>query len=298
MMNRRAHHFGCTLALAVCAVPIVRAQQPVLSTPIAIIPLDAQHGSPTVTGALEVAGDRAMIAASGTITAGKRTAEVLLPRRGTLRLCASTSVRLAADASVPSEGGVAGLLLAIDHGALELSLANRSAARNADVLMTPDFRILVSGTGAGTVAVRLGDKGDTCVDNVGAEAPYVLVSSLFDEGAYRVQPGQRVMFEHGSLHEVVDSEKEPCGCPPGKPGDNEFPLAQSEGLEPLAAPKPGDGPGLTMPLERHGSKLAVSSTAAASGAVPEAAAATPPTVKKENFFASVRRFFRHIFGAE
>jgi len=35
---------------------------------------------------------------------------------------------------------------------------------------------------------------------------------------------------------VVDQEQEPCGCPPDAPVGNEFPLAQSEGLAPLAAP--------------------------------------------------------------
>jgi len=86
---------------------------------------------------------------------------------------------------------------------------------------------------------RLGQQGDTCVDNAGANAPYVVVSSVFDGGAYRVQPASGVMFQHGSLHEVVDQEKEPCGCPPPvAPQGNEFPLAQSEGLAPLPAPIP------------------------------------------------------------
>lgn len=287
----RRRFFFSMISVAALAMT-ASAEQLATTTPIAIIRLDAAHGSPTVTGALEVAGDRAMIAASGTITAGKHTAEVLLPRRGTLRLCASTSLRLAADTSVPADGGAAGLLLALDHGALELSLANRSAARNADVLMTPDFRILVSGSGAGTVAVRLGDKGDTCVDNAGAEAPYVLVSSLFEGGAYRVQPGQRVQFEHGSLHEVVDSEKEPCGCPPEKTGDNAFPLAQSEGLEPLSAPKSSDGPVVTMPLEHHGSEKGA--------AIEKKEQAAVPTSKAESqgFFTRVGNFFRRIFGGE
>ena len=60
----------------------------------------------------------------------------------------------------------------------------------------------------------MNNQGDTCLDNHGAHAPYVLASSLFEGGAYRVQPNQRVLFEHGSLHEVVDNEQEPCGCPP------------------------------------------------------------------------------------
>ncbi len=128
--------------------------------------------------------------------------------------------------------------MAMDHGALELSFATSAAAgRNADFLMTPDFRILIGGPGAAEVKVRLGQHGDTCVDNAGTNAPYVLVTSVFDGGNYRVQPGQRVMFEHGSLREVVDNEKEPCGCPPPlHPGTNEFPVAQSAGLAPL--PKP------------------------------------------------------------
>ena len=94
------------------------------STPIAIVPINS--GTPdqgaTVTGALEVTGGRAMIATSGTVTAGARTTDVLLPRRGTLRVCASTSVKLAADSSVPA-GETPGLLMAIDRGALEMSFA-------------------------------------------------------------------------------------------------------------------------------------------------------------------------------
>ena len=104
-------------------------------------------------------------------------------------------------------------MMAMDHGAVEISFAT-SAARTPTFLLTPDFRILIGGPGAAEVKVRLGQHGDTCVDNAGVNAPYVLVTSVFDGGNYRVQPGQRVMFEHGSLHEVVDNEKEPCGCPP------------------------------------------------------------------------------------
>ena len=162
-----------------------------------------------VTGALQVANGRAMIATNGAITSGANTTEVTLPRRGVLRVCASTTVKLAADASVP-QGEVPGLMMVIDHGAIEASFAT---GRNSDVLLTPDFRILIGGPGAADVKVRLGQHGDTCVDNAGVNAPYVLVTSVFDGGIYRVQPGQRVMFQHGSVLAVVDQEKEPCGCP-------------------------------------------------------------------------------------
>jgi hypothetical protein len=105
------------------------------------------------------------------------------------------------------------------------------------------------------------DKGDTCLDNHGANAPYLTVTSQFEGGVYRVQANQRVMFEHGSLQQVVDNELEPCGCPvaaapiavasnatgaetthaavtngTAAEASNPFPLAQSEGLATPPAP--------------------------------------------------------------
>jgi hypothetical protein len=254
-----------------------------------------------------VLNGRAFIAANGTVTAGSQTTQVTLPYRGTLRICATTTVKLAADASVPA-GETPGLLIAMDSGAVEASFAT---GRNSDILMTPDFRILIGGPGAVEVKVRLGQHGDTCVDNAGLNAPYVLVSSIFDGGAYRVQPGQRVMFEHGSLREVVDQEKEPCGCPPAAPQGNDFPLAQSEGLTLAAppAPSPGEPRGVpaqtTTTLVYNGAeheprpddraRPSAAQTAAA-GANPAAAPAAAK--KKTGFFHSIGRFFQRIFGAE
>jgi hypothetical protein len=276
--------------------------------PIAIVPLDGKNpdAAAKVTGALEVFQGKAIIAASGTITSGSLTTQVTLPHRGVLRVCASTTVKLAADASVPA-GEIPGLLMAMDHGAVEASFAT---GRNSDILLTPDFRILIGGPGAAEVKVRLGQHGDTCVDNAGANAPYVLVSSVFEGGAYRVQPGQRVMFQHGSLHEVVDQEKEPCGCPPPAPKGNEFPLAQSEGLAPLAAPapspaaKPGVAPQTTETLAYNSADhapqpIADAQPAAASASATQNPAASPPAPrKKSGFFSSIGHFFRRIFGAE
>jgi hypothetical protein len=280
----------------------------VASTPLAIVPLDSKNPdhAAKVTGALEVSQGRAIIAASGTVTSGSATTQVLLPHRGVLRICATTTVKLAADSSIPA-GEIPGLMMAMDHGAIEASFAT---GRNSDILLTPDFRILIGGPGAAEVKVRLGQHGDTCVDNAGVDAPYVLVSSVFDGGAYRVQPGQRVMFQHGSLREVVDHEKEPCGCPP--PADaahgNEFPLAQSEGLAPL--PKPAPAPAQTgnasaKPLETlayNGAEHGVQPVADPAMVVQPAAAVQPanppPAAKKPGFFGRVGRFFRRIFGAE
>jgi len=296
-----------SLAAALLLASVLHAQAPAAeSSPIAIVPLDSKNpdAAAKVTGALEVSQGKAVIAASGTIASGAATTQVTLPHRGVLRVCASTTVKLAADSSVPA-GEIPGLMIAMDHGAIEASFAT---GRNSDILLTPDFRILIGGPGAAEVKVRLGQHGDTCVDNVGVNAPYVLVSSVFEGGAYRVQPGQRVMFQHGSLHEVVDNEKEPCGCPPAAPKGNEFPLAQSEGLAPLPKPEPRaaqPGNASAKPLETlayNGAEHAAQPAAASGDAAQIAAAVqpanTPSAAKKPGFFGRVGRFFRRIFGAE
>ncbi|HZD48802.1 MAG TPA: nuclease [Silvibacterium sp.] len=241
--------------------PALQAQQtPPPPTPIAYV---ATEGV-TISGSLEVANGRAVIGNNGAITAGDKTANISLARGGTLRLCSTTTVHLSRDRSITDQQSTA-LMIALDRGALE---ASYTTGKYSDVLMTPDLRILISGPGPADLKIRVSPKGDTCLDNHGANAPYVTVTSLLEGGLYRVQPNQRVLFEHGSLSEVVDNEPESCGCPPaapvvvanaaigsstpappGKPApaqpvggpsstptDTAFPLAQSEGLAPAPPP--------------------------------------------------------------
>ncbi len=290
-----------------------RQSQPASPFPIAIVPLDLDHPDrgPKVSGTFQVSNGKAIISSSAEVTSGPETTQVELPRRGVLRVCASTTVHLASDTSVPA-GETPGLMMALDHGAVEADFAT---GRNADILLTPDFRILIGGRGAVDVKVRIGDHGDTCVDNPGADAPYVVVSSVFEGGAYRVQPGQRVLFEHGSLNEVNDNEKEPCGCPPATPDPNPanpFPLAQSQGLAPLAQtspipPAPAGQPTPTAPpLVYIAPKADPDATPAAPPVEAPAAAAassanSAPSAapkKKSGFFHRLGGFFRRIFGAE
>ncbi len=281
--------------------------------PIAIIPLDSKvpgHAA-EVTGALMVNAGRAYVAANASVTSGDETTHVTLPYRGTLLVCAATNVKLAADTS-NSNDAVPGLMMAMDHGAVELSYAGTTAnLKSADVLLTPDFRILIGGPGAADVKVRLGGQGDTCVDNSGVNGPYVVVSSVFDGGAYRVQPGQRVMFQHGSLHEVVDQEKESCGCPPAASKGNEFPLAQSMGLAPApkVAPVPTpttnsqaqNVPPLVYQSKQDVRVAEIPAQPAPTQAVPAVAVHAKPRPvahKKRGFFGNIGHFFRHVFGAE
>jgi hypothetical protein len=292
-----------------------RAQAAVApSSPIAIVSIDSTDAAKaaTVTGALEIAGGRAFIAAAGTITSGNETTRVILPHRGEMHVCSMSSIKLAADSSA-ANGEIPGLLMAMDHGAVEMSYASMADLKNADTLLTPDFRILISGPGTADVKVRLGNKGDTCVDNSNSNGPYIVVSSVFEGGAYRVQPGQRVMFQHGSLHEVVDQEKEPCGCPPSESKGNEFPLAQSMGLAPVpkAPPAPAVNPQAqeqaqgVPPLVYQGNEQSPMAKIPAQPAqTPVSTVAVPPgpkapaAGKKRGLFSGIGHFFRRIFGAE
>ncbi|HEX4310339.1 MAG TPA: hypothetical protein VHZ25_09950 [Acidobacteriaceae bacterium] len=224
----------------------------------------------SLSGALSIADGRAFIGNNGAIAATDKTVHVSLTRGGNLNVCASTKIHLSTDITI--SGG--GLMIALDRGALE---AHYLPGEYSDVLLTPDLRILISGPGQADFSLRVNNQGDTCIDNHGDHAPYILASSLFEGGAYRVQPNQRVLFEHGSLQQVVDNEKESCGCPPpeptpqptsiarvGAPGANlhtsddqnatptpqppaattaarnPFPLAESEGLK--APPPPPSTP--------------------------------------------------------
>ncbi len=190
--------------------------------------------------------------------------------------------------------------------------ASTAREQNADTLLTPYFRILIGGPNAADVKVRLGEHGDTCVDNAGANAPYVVVTSVFEGGLYRVQPGQRVMFEHGSLQSVVDQEKEPCGCPPSAASRGQ---RVSSGSERRTRARFGAGSGgycstgtgserspahSVYTAADHAAQTAGPVTAAPAAPAASASPATqvPAKQKKPGFFGRIGQFFRKIFGAE
>ena len=210
----------------------------------------------TVAGALEVSNGRAVLVGASTVTARDRTAEIALQRGGVVRVCSTSGLHLTAGKGT----GETPLMLALDRGAIEV--ATRTTAN--DVVMTPDLRFTIKTVGQLDLRLRVARNGDTCVENHGATAPVLGVSDQFGETTYEVRAGQHVLFEHGSLKEVVDNETEPCGCPvapavsvadagvkgttetAAKPGStvaaksaadqHPFPEAESAGLSPVSGP--------------------------------------------------------------
>jgi hypothetical protein len=284
------------LACAVfCFASLLYAQQPIGRTSATEV---------QVSGAVDISHGETILRNGSQITAGEQAVKIALQRGGSLRLCSTSSVHLAKDRSIDDPASSA-LMMALDRGAIE---ANYVVGKYSDVLLTPDLRLLISGPGQADLSIRVNPKGDTCVDNRGADAPYVTVTSQLEGGAYRVMPDQRVNFQHGSLNEVVDHEPEPCGCPtmpvtsvastgttganpapPGKPvggpsstpADTAFPLAQSEGLAPPPTPATPVVPAgqthaeVTVPLTYNGENPPAVPAAPPATATPSPAPATP-----------------------
>jgi hypothetical protein len=219
-------------------------------------------------------------------------------------------------------------MLALDRGAIEVQMA----ATTRDVVMTPDLRFTMRGDGPLDLQLRVTRNGDTCVENRGAKAPVLNVADQFGEATYELNPGQHVLFEHGSLKEVVDHESSSCGCPPepgmsiadalvnsAAPGgsatekaaeQHPFPAAVSAGLAPAAVPQAPAGAVHTQVVAALSSDGGADSLAepaaakdasgdakkAAGGAAAQMTPAPAPARSSKNPFRVVGRFFKRVFG--
>ena len=255
------------------------APTPVAQQTIGHLDVSATTEKVQVSGAVTLTKEGTALGNGSTVTAGKVTLPIHLTRGGQLDLCATTTVHLsqqynASDANSP-------LMVALDHGAIE---AHYKLGKNSDVVLTPDLRILLSGPGQADVRIRLNDQGDTCVANRGGNAPYVTVSEQMGPGVYRVMPNQRVMFEQGSVRNVVDNEAQPCGCPAAAPVIS-VASADSTAAPGTAVAKPGEAVA-AKPAEKSEPLGGPSSTPAdtafplaeSEGLAPPPAAPTKPVV--------------------
>ena len=245
----------CELSFFFAGLSIVQAQQSIGTVGVQ----DA-----TVAGALEVSNGRAILVGNTTVTARDRVAEIALNRGGMVKVCATSGLHLTAGKS--SDRGIP-LMLALDRGAIEVQMA----ATTRDVVMTPDLRFTMRGDGPLDLELRVTRNGDTCVDNRGAQAPVLNVADQFGEAAYELRAGQHVLFEHGSLKEVVDHESSSCGCPP-----EQTTMSVADALlHPVA---PGEAATAERPAaEQHPFPAAVSAGLAPQAAIPQAPAGAAHT---------------------
>jgi hypothetical protein len=215
----------------------------------------------TVAGALEITNGRAVLVGNTTVTAREHMTEISLSRGGMVRVCATSGLHVtsskgasAGPAPTASPQASSPLMLALDRGAIEVQMA----ATTRDMVLTPDLRFTMAGDGPLDLQLRVTKNGDTCVENRGTGAPTLNVADQFGEGTYQLRAGQHVLFEHGSLKEVVDHESSSCGCPPESPAPVEPTMTVADALLNSGAAKAGDATAGKTAAELHPFPAAVS----------------------------------------
>jgi len=279
----------------------VLAQQPAVQVMGTVATKDA-----LVTGGLEVKGDRARLMSNTSVTAYDHTAQVKLERGGDVLVCATSQFHLL------HSGMGNGLLFGLDRGAIEL----HTPTEGQDVILTPDIRFSVESKGSFDLRMRVTRDGDTCVENAGKKAPVLMLNDAFSRASYRLMAGQHVLFERGNLHEVVDNEKSPCGCPGSEKAEevaenasaatkaaaqHPFPAAESEGLAPTQ-------PVANSPVGEKETQVSTSLAYGAGQGAPQSAVETPeqieadslappvtPSVVKRSFGYKFKHFWYKVF---
>lgn len=215
-----------------------------------------------VGGMVTVRDGIAVIGNSAAVTTALQAADISLARGGTVKVCAGSAAHLSQSSIAVSRPP---LLLALDRGAMEV----RTGGGKTDSILTPDLRMELSDAAPLDLRIRVVANGDTCVENAGKDAPIVHVSETFGDATYFIRPGQRVLFEHGSLREVVDHETSSCGCPrtdalvlagKGKLGDGKIPEAALQHPFPEAVSQGLNQPDPLQPTPMGETHTQVSST--------------------------------------
>ena len=105
-------------------------------------------------------------------------------------------------------------MVALNTGAIETHYSLSSAA---DVILTPDFRILLAGPGTFHFALHSRANGDTCVQARASNGASLVVTEVMGDATYQVKPNEQVLFRKGRLSEPETNPAEDCGCPPPAP---------------------------------------------------------------------------------
>jgi len=159
----------------------------------------------TGNAAMQLAGSGMSVLSGSQLSAGIAPATFKLSRGGQVRICPRSGL------SATSNGQ--GLMLATGAGAIEIDYELNEQV--ADVVITPDFNVMLVGPGTFHFALGVSKRGDTCVKPLPGNASEVTISELMGTGVYKTQPNQSVAFRGGKLEATALSGE--CGCPPGLP---------------------------------------------------------------------------------
>lgn len=158
----------------------------------------------SVTGGVLLTGSGAQVLGGSEVRAGDSTAVLRLTRGGDVRICPRTAV------SVTSARDGRGLMLAMSTGAMETRYSLPAAS---DSILTPDFRIALTGPGRFHFAISSDARGNTCVRALPDNTASVIVSELMGSGHYQVKASEQVVFREGGMQRVDSITPADCGCP-------------------------------------------------------------------------------------
>lgn len=127
-----------------------------------------------------------------------------LPRGGEIHVCPGTTLTV-----TPSKSG-RDLMVGLSTGALETHYTLGAAA---DVILTPDFRVLLPGPGEFHLAVSADRQGNTCVRSLPGDTASAVVSEIMGNDSFEVNAGDQMLFRAGRLQNISSAGNLSCGCP-------------------------------------------------------------------------------------
>lgn len=127
-----------------------------------------------------------------------------LPRGGEIHVCPGTTLSV-----TPSKTGH-DLMLALSTGTIETHYTLGAAS---DVILTPDFRILLPGPGEFDLAISTDRRGNTCVRGLPGNMAAAVVSEIMGNDSYQVNADDHVLFHNGRLQNASSTGNLDCGCP-------------------------------------------------------------------------------------
>src|SRR5262249_14674980 len=140
------------------------------------------------------------------LSAGIAPATLRLARGGQVRICPRSSLGVNASGQ--------GLMLATGTGAIEIDYQlDRQAT---DVVITPDFNVMLVGPGTFHFGLGVNKSGDTCVRPLPGNSGELALTELLGTGTYKTQPNEGALFPGGKLdeHQALSGV---CGCPASLP---------------------------------------------------------------------------------